>query len=221
MPPQQRPHLWITLDEIEQGLRIAQTDRRDPGAADVHRLMVETHQAMPFARLFQGRFQYFQLVIFQKPVGRPLNRRVEHDDAPGTDIGYRLHQLRRHLRHDPGLVMVARQPAAGHGKRSGQLAERFIGRHAGVLGQIAGAQQQVDKRLLPPHLGHHMTQAVTGIEAQHAAGRVGEQVGIGQLHHMHGAGWIRVRQRPSPFSERWPARGRRPGSGSATHPGTD
>ncbi|MNM89738.1 hypothetical protein D3C81_1019740 [compost metagenome] len=96
----------------------------------------------------------------------------------------------RDFGHDPGFVMVARQPAGRYAKRPGQLAERFIGRHAGVLGKIPGAQQQIDARLLAPHLGDHMAQAVTGVQAKHGAGRVGEQVGIGELHHMHGAGWV-------------------------------
>ncbi|MNC33984.1 hypothetical protein D3C75_823970 [compost metagenome] len=177
-------------------------------------------------------------------MGGPLHGGVEHDYPPCANIRHRLHQLRRHLCHDPGLVVVARQPAGGHGKRRSQIPERFIRSNAGVLGQITRAQQQVDKRLLAPHLGHYMAQAVTGIEAQHAAGRVGEQVGIGQLHHMHGARLVWLRQRPSPrtdsagimagqrsrantrtrpashFSAHWPVRDHKPGSGSAIHRGT-
>ncbi len=177
--------------------------------------MVETHQAMAPARPFQRGLQHCQLVIPQQAMCGAVHRRVEHHNTSGADIGYRLYQLRRHFGHDPGLIMVARQPTAWYAKRRSQLTKSFIRSNAGILGQIARAQQQVDKRLLAPHLGYHMAQTFTGLEAQRAAGRVGEKMGVCQLHHMY---WARVVCMH--VSERLPVRGHRPGSDSAIHRGT-
>ncbi|MNM89737.1 hypothetical protein D3C81_1019730 [compost metagenome] len=74
MPPEQRPHLWITFDDGEQRLGIAQPDRRDPGAADIHRLMMQAHQAMALASGFQRVLQNAQLSLLKQAMGRPQYR---------------------------------------------------------------------------------------------------------------------------------------------------
>ncbi|MNH14890.1 hypothetical protein D3C79_744910 [compost metagenome] len=199
MPPKQRLHLWITLKPAQQFVSIAQTDRCDPGAADIHRLMVTADQAMAPPCRHQRIIEQRQLCRLKQPMGRTLHRRIEHDDTPGADIGYRLHQLRRHLGHDPGFIMITRQPARRYGEVTRQITERLIRGSTAILRKITGAQQQIDTRLFAAHLGDHMAQAVARAQPQQRARRVGEQVSVSQLHHAYGClRGVWVRHRPSP-----------------------
>ncbi|MNN29900.1 hypothetical protein D3C81_1435230 [compost metagenome] len=187
MAPEQRAHLRIAIQHGEQRVAVTHADRVHPGAADGHRVVVETDQHMALTGGIQGLFQQGQLLGGEMPGHGAGDGGVQQHQSPVGEIddGLECSGAGADVAHHRNLVVVTGEPAGRRRNALDQLAEMLVGGGRTVLGEIAGRQHQVDARLLVEHPVDHPLQAVVGFHAQQLAVRLGEQVAVGELHQQH------------------------------------
>ena len=118
--PEQRTHVVVAVQHLEQRLGVAQTDAIHPAAADGHRMVVQTDQMVMIRRLAQRPLKQVELVAAQHAEYRTGNQGIEHHHTPAADFQHRLHQRTTtgSLTHGTEFVMIAGAPARGASIRS-------------------------------------------------------------------------------------------------------
>jgi len=89
------------------------------------------------------------------------------------------------------VVVIAGQPCGTAMEGGKTVTENAVGLFGGVLGEVAGGQDQVRLAMGLQHLIDHGREAVPSVDTQQGTVLTGHQVGVCYLEYPQGAGLVR------------------------------